>query len=467
MADAVPYVPRNWAIPFHQSYNRWAVKVLHRRAGKSTSSAVHHQRAATNDNWERGRLLYLAARGGFTLSAADLKDRMRARQYGIVLPTLTQAKMAAWDDLKYWAAFVKGAQPNESELRIDYPGGHRVQLFGADRPDRFRGGKFSGISFDEYGMQPPNIFSEVVSKNLADHLGYAIFEGTIKGKNQLYKTYHAAKDDPEWCAIWQDISGSLKSEEGAVITLLQQAMFDDQKLIAKGLMSQAEFDQEWYLSQDAAIKGSIYSTQLATARREKRIGRVPYDQELPVHDVWDLGAGANMAVGCFQRVSREIHLIEYLEGDDGDGLPQMIAKLQRRPYVWGKHFAPHDIKATDLSTGKTREETAKRLHWPFTIVPDIGVADGLNAARLAFARLWIDETHCAGWLDALPFYRKPWNEKLQTFGEEPVHDFASHKADLWRYAAVAEEQMTNDRVRPKPPTRPRPPTRDGLGWMGQ
>ena len=39
----------------------------------------------------------------------------------------------------------------------------------------------------------------------------------------------------------------------------------------------------------------------------------------------------------------------------------MIAKLQRRPYVYGKHFAPHDIRATDLSTGKTR--LGRRKPW--------------------------------------------------------------------------------------------------------
>ena len=31
---------------------------------------------------------------------------------------------------------------------------------------------------------------------LTDTLGYAIFAGTIKGRNQLYTTYEAFKDDP-------------------------------------------------------------------------------------------------------------------------------------------------------------------------------------------------------------------------------------------------------------------------------
>ncbi|MEE8130946.1 MAG: hypothetical protein V3T48_11685 [Vicinamibacterales bacterium] len=86
--------------------------------------------------------------------------------------------------------------PTSAELRIDYPNGSKLQLFGADKPDRLRGVAFSGVSFDEYGLHPPNVFSEVLSKALADHLGYAIFAGTIKGRNQLYTTYEAFKDDP-------------------------------------------------------------------------------------------------------------------------------------------------------------------------------------------------------------------------------------------------------------------------------
>ena len=39
-----------------------------------------------------------------------------------------------------------------------------------------------------------HIFGEVLSKAIADHLGYAAFLGTIKGKNQLYKTYQAGKE---------------------------------------------------------------------------------------------------------------------------------------------------------------------------------------------------------------------------------------------------------------------------------
>lgn len=465
MVPHIPYAPRKWAIGFHQSFKRFAALVLHRRAGKTVATLLQHQRAATDDAWERRRLKYLSP----TVSGSQLDDLLRQRVYGHILPTRVQAKLIAWDKLKYYSEPVNGV-PNESELRIDYPGGHRIQLFGGDEPDKLRGPAFSGVSFDEYGLHPPNIFSEVISKNLADHLGYAVFLGTIKGKNQLYKTYEAARQSPEeWFSLWQDISRSLKTEEDASTLMLRQAMVDDQKLIQIGLMSQEEYDQEWFLSTEAAIKGAYYGTLLAAARRDGRLRRVPHDPSLPVHDVWDLGAGPNLAVGLFQRVSREVHMIEYLEGTEQEGITQMIAELKRRPYVYGKHFAPHDIKATELTTGKTREETAKKLGWPFTMVPDIGVDDGINAGKLMFPRMWIDEKGCEKFVEAIAFYRRVWHERQGVFGDHPVHDWASHPADMYRYAAVAEDQMTNDKVKPRlagSVSGGSARGADGLGWMG-
>ena len=181
------------------------------------------QFAAMNDAWERRRLRALKP----AVTDAALDDLCRGRFYAHILPTYRQAKLTTWDMAKCFAGPIPGVTFNEAELRIDYPNGSKLQLFGADKPDRLRGPAFSGVSFDEHGMHPPNVFSEVISKALADHLGYAIFAGTIKGRNQLYRTYEAAKDAPDWFALWQDIDESLRTEEDASTLMLSQAMQDD------------------------------------------------------------------------------------------------------------------------------------------------------------------------------------------------------------------------------------------------
>ena len=361
--------------------------MLHRRAGKTTAVINHHQRAATDDVWEAQRLRHHVP----SVTPAQLTDLLRQRFYGHILPTYKQAKLTTWEMLKYFAKPIPGVTFSESELRVNYPNGSRLQLFGADNPDALRGVAFSGLSFDEYGLHPPNVFSEVLSKALADHVGYAVFAGTIKGRNQLYRTHEAGKDAADWCTLWQDIDRSLATEEDAATVMLSQAMRDDRELIRKGLMTQGEFDQEWYLSTDAAIKGAYYAAELSKARTEDRITRVPYDPGLPVDTDWDLGVGDSTAIWFTQsHRSGEVRVIDYYE-NTGEGIPHYARVLREKGYTYGEHWAPHDIRVREFGTGKSRRDTARNHGIEFNIVPNIGLDDGIDAVRLLLPRCWFDE----------------------------------------------------------------------------
>jgi phage terminase large subunit len=445
MEIEIDYEPRKWAESLHPTYKRWIALVLHRRIGKTTAIMNHLQHAATDDDWERERLRYLAPE----LTVSEIEELVHppgGRFYGHILPTYKQAKLTVWERLKYYARPIPGVKFNESELSVVYPTGNWYGLFGADNPDSLRGIGPSGVAFDEYSQQPGNIFSEVLSKALADHLGFAIFSGTVKGKNQLFRTFEAFKNDPKAFAVWQDIDKSLETERGATVTVLKRALEDDLGLVAQGLMTQEEVEQEWYLSTDAAIKGAYYAAQIAAARKQGRIKSVPYDPALSVHVVWDLGVGQNLAAGFYQRIGSETHKIDFWEGSNKDGMPQAVKALQNKPYTYGKMFVPHDAEGTESGTGKTRLATAKEL-WPnveWVVVPKVAVDDGIARAKLMFARLWVDETNCQLWLDYIAQYRQEWDDSKGMFKENPLHDFTSHAADEFRYAAVIEDQMTNE-----------------------
>jgi len=428
----IPYKPRQWAKAFHASLKRWSVLVLHRRAGKTTAVLNHHLRAALDDNWERNRLRYLLP----DITDIQLKDLLKRRVYWHVMPTYHQGKLTgAWDTLKEISRVVPGARPNESELLVTLPNGNKVQIIGGDKPDSLRGPALSGLSLDEYSQIPSNAFSEVLSKSLADHVGYAVFSGTIKGTDQLYATYEAARGSDDWFSLWQNVNTSIATEEGATIDALSRAMEDDRKLVLQGLMTQAEYDQEWFLSREAAIKGAFYGAELKAAREQGRIGVVPYDSALSVDTDWDLGIDA-MAV-WFSQSDRmgAIRLIDYHE-DVGGGLPAVIKVVKEKPYLYGEHWAPHDIEVREISSGSTRLQAAAGLGINFKVTPKIGVADGITALQLTLSRCWFDEEKCKLGLEAMLHYRRTWNQRLNRFTEEPVHDWASHGADAARGLAV-------------------------------
>jgi len=449
----IPYSPRNWAKPLHDSLERWAVIVLHRRAGKTTAILNHHQRAALDDAWETRRLKFLLP----DASDSHIARLLKRRVYWHVMPSYHQCKVTgAWDTLKEISRVVPGAKPNESDLKVDYPNGNRVQLVGADDPDRLRGPGLSGLSLDEYSQIRSNAFSEVLSKALADHLGWAIFSGTIKGTDQLYSLYETAKDDSEWFSLWQNIDVSLATEAGATIEALRRALDDDRKLVKRGQMGQAEFDQEWYLSPEAAIKGAFYGDQLKDLRDKGQICRVPHDPSLPVNTDWDLGVDA-MAIWFTQSTrSGEVRVIDYHE-DIGGGLDGCVKVLRgqsgeaesdtrRRSYTYGEHWAPHDIETREISSGLTRRQTARSMGINFKVTPKLSVDEGISAVQLFLSRCWFDETNTKDGLEALRHYKRTYNQRLDQFTATPVHDWASHAADAFRGRAVRERQKRN---RPK------------------
>jgi len=418
----IRYKPRNWANVLHRSTTRWVIMVLHRRAGKTTAVLNHIQRDCI---------------------------RIPQSQFGYIAPTYKQAKRVAWDIVKTISRDIPGIEYNESELTVKYPNGSKLFLAGSDNPDSLRGIALWGVGFDEYSQQPSNVFSEVISKCLADHRGYAVFFGTPKGKNEFYRLFEAAKLDPAWTLIFKTIDDSLRDEDGPTIDNLRLALEDDRKLVAQGIMTEDEFNQEWYCSFEAAVKGAYYGTQLAAARQQGRIKLVPYDTVLPVYAVWDLGVGQNLAIGMYQRIGSEMHKIDYWEGSNRDGIPEAIRELKNKPYVFSKMFVPHDAEGTESGTGKTRLATAKEL-WPtmqWVVLRRLPVDDGIAKARAMFSRLYIDQAKCSRWLDAISQYRQEWDDNKGMFLEKPFHDWTSHGADEFRYTAEAEEEMRNDPVK--------------------
>ncbi|MNP79052.1 hypothetical protein D3C76_1768000 [compost metagenome] len=66
-------------------------------------------------------------------------------------------------------------------------------------------------------------------------------------------------------------------------------------------------------------------------------------------------------------------------------------------------------------------------------------------------------------LDALRNYRYEFNEDRQEFTREPIHDWASHGSDAFRYLATAMKQ--DDEEKPKQKANVRKPRTGAHSWM--
>lgn len=203
---------------------------------------------------------------------------------------------------------------------------------------------------------------------------------------------------------------------------------------------------------DAVSEGTYYGETIGLMEQNGQIGLYPHQRELKVHTVWDLGVGKNMVVGFYQRdtVNNRVRKIDYLEGQGAEGLADLIPKVLNKGYVYGKHFGPHDLEATDVGSGKTRRETARALGLNFTLVSDHSIEDRINQTSIWLDRLDVDAEHCKKWIRAMKSYEREWDEKRGMYKDDPLHNWASHGADEGGYAAMMEQQMTNDLIIKQP-----------------
>lgn len=189
-------------------------------------------------------------------------------------------------------------------------------------------------------------------------------------------------------------------------------------------------------------EGAIYRHEIERLYEEKRVRPVPYDPLLKVHTVWDLGWNDAMTIGCFQRSGAEVRCIDYIE-DSHRTLDWYVAQLEKKPYRWGTDFIPHDGKAKNTQTGKSTEEALQAMGRTVQVLEALNIEEGIKAARMMFPRVYFDQDKTTRLLECLKRYRRAINQQTLEPGA-PLHDEYSHGADMFRYAGMCVERMTND-----------------------
>jgi hypothetical protein len=380
--------------------------VTHRRAGKTVTCIHDLQRQALRCPRVRPRFAYLS-------------------------PFLRQSKAVAWDYLRaaMSSARVAGATAHESELRVDYPGGAQVRLYGADNPDAMRGVYFDGIVLDEYADMDPRVWSEIIRPALADRRGWAVFIGTPRGRNAFFELWRRSQTEEGWFSMM------LKASQSGLIP-------DSELELARRDLTEEQYAQEFECSFDAAVVGAYYGKLMARAEAERRVAGVPYDPSAPVWTSWDLGIRDATAIWFAQVIGREIRIIDYYEASGVD-LGHYVREINARPYAYAGHIVPHDAQAKELGTGKSRLEVMESLGLrPITLAALHRVEDGINAVRMFIPKCWFDARKCARGIDALKLYRAEYDDKLQALRPQPVHDWTSHAADSFRYLALTLDRRT-------------------------
>lgn len=425
MMVTIPYRPRGVILPFHATKRRFRVLIIHRRFGKTVAAINHLIKQATTPPKVLARERKLK---DITQEKINEWEQL-PRLFAFIAPFYSQAKAIAWEMLKFYSMAIPGITINESELRIDYPGGGRVRLFGADNGESLRGLKFWEVVLDEFQDHSPDFWREVLLPACFDTQAPITFLGTIKGKNHLYKLWEEHQSDADWFCMYLPVNKS---------GVLDPEFLEKEKII----MGDAKFNQEYMLEPYASIEGAVFGREMAWLRQNGRITDIPFDNILDVDTFWDLGMNDYLVVWFFQRIGSQRRVIDCF-ATHNTGLKDVVPVLAAKGYFYGTHYLPHDAKVRDLNEGITRENYLKaRLQGNFQVVPRVRrKEDAIDATRMHYQKLWFSSKLDVP-IEALCSYAYEMDEKKKVWTNLPKHDWTSHYADGLMTWAVSETQLS-------------------------
>jgi len=190
------------------------------------------------------------------------------------------------------------------------------------------------------------------------------------------------------------------------------------------------------------VEGAYYAKEMKAAQDEYRIGEFPWDANAPVITSWDIGVRDSTAIWFAQWQGPWLTMIDYFEDVD-QGIQYYAKVLQDRGYHFSTHHAPPDMAQREFgSDGNTREAIARKLGINFRINERLKVRlgselnEGIDRVRRLLPKTRFNEATTKDGVAALRNYRRVISTKTGEIKSQPVHDWASHGADSFRYMAV-------------------------------
>lgn len=375
--------------------------------------------------------------------------------YYYLFPTFAQGRKVIWEGMtnegRPFLDFIPKAiiegKPKEDEMQVrvkclreGIPSHSIIQIVGTDHYDHIMGTNPIGMVLSEYALQDPYAWLYFRPILAANH-GWAIFCYTPRGDNHGKELYEMAleevskHDNKDWYLERLSITQTYSHEDkdGNLVPIVTAERIEQER--REGVPEEL-IQQEYYCSFNAGMAGAYYADIIERAESEGRIGNFDWNPDYPVDTYWDIGFTDATAIWFSQEIKGKTRFINFYS-DSGKGLTHYIRYVKEEQYVYGNHYAPHDLSKTEYGSGATIDETARRFGIRFNYAPNVGIQDGIDTARRLLSSCLFDRNNCEKGLKALKNYRKKFDEKRKVYMSRPLHDWTSDCADAFRYAAVS------------------------------
>jgi len=414
------WVPRWYQRPlwdYLETGGRFAIEIAHRRWGKD--EVVLHRTACASHE--------------------------RVGNYWHCLPEYEQARKAIWTAVnphtgirRIDEAFPEElrAGKDEQQMFIRFKNGSTWQVIGSDRYNSLVGAGVIGVTFSEWALANPSAWG-YIRPMIEENNGWAAFITTPRGANHAKAMYEMALKSKGWFAEVSNITktGALSPDQ------VEQALAEYQALYGEDF-GKAQFEQEYLCSWNAAILGSFYAGEMARVRAEGRIREVVPIPGRPIHRAWDIGVRDDTSIFWFQTFKDKdgndrLYILDCYT-NHGAGVDHYVDVVYSKPWPMegSIDFVPHDAKAMEFGTGRTRIETMKLLGLRPYLAPSVSKLDGINAVRKTLP-LCVFSIDCEQGVQALEQYRREWDDERKMFSAAEYRDWTTHLADAFRYLSLS------------------------------
>lgn len=375
----------------------------------------------------------------------------RIASYWHCLPEYEQGRKALWNAINAHTGKrrIDEAFPpeireskDEQQMLIKLKCGSTWQIIGSDRYDATVGAGVAGIAYSEWALANPSAWA-YHRPMLEENNGWAAFITTPRGRNHAKAMFDMAKANPRWFA-----EVSTVHDTGALSPAQIEESLTEYKALYGEDVGQAQFEQEYLCSFNAAILGAYFAREMVALRKEGRIKEIEPVPGKPVHRAWDIGVRDDTSIWWFQVVGGRPLVFDCYTAS-GAGVDHYAEVVHAKPYQPGIDFVPHDAKVKEWGTGRTRVETMESLGLKPQLVPMATFLDGINAARLTLKKTVFHPRCEEKGIAALEQYRREWDDEKKTFKATDVHDWTAHLSAAFRYLSLAWRNVVEVIEEPK------------------
>jgi hypothetical protein len=185
---------------------------------------------------------------------------------------------------------------------------------------------------------------------------------------------------------------------------------------------------------EQSVEGAVFAIELEKVRSQGRIRFLPYEEGQPVYTFWDLGVGHPTSVLFVQFIGEAVHIIDYHE-EAGRGIVYHCKVVKDKPYLYDKHYLPHDSAKRSMETATPLLDTVGELLGADNVVKTERIqhkGDSIQAARLIFPHCFFDKQKTPRLIKALSFYRFEWDDDAQRYNDKPEDDWAADGSDAFQ-----------------------------------